>query len=72
MSELINAQGLGCAEPIILAKKALELYDEITIIVDARTALENLRALGNHLGCLIRVTTEIEYIYTVHFRKNKG
>lgn len=72
MSELINAQDLGCAEPVILAKKALELYDEITIIVDARTALENLMALGAHLGCLVEATKDAEDIYTVHFMKNKG
>jgi hypothetical protein len=27
-------KGLGCAEPVILAKSALELSDEITIAVD--------------------------------------
>jgi len=43
MSELIDAKGLGCAEPVILAKRALELHDEITILVDEQTALDNLR-----------------------------
>jgi TusA-related sulfurtransferase len=34
MPELIDAKGLGCAEPVILAKRALKLHDEITIVVD--------------------------------------
>jgi len=69
MSELINAKGLGCAEPVILAKKALESRTEITIVVNELTAMENLRALGVHLGCLVEATMEAEDIYTIHFRK---
>ena len=73
MSELINAQGLGCAEPVILAKKALESRDEITIVVNEYTALENLRALGAHLGCLVEVTSKVgdSYLYLVHLRKKR-
>ena len=46
MSELIDAKGLGCAQPVILARDALDLCDEVTIVVDERTALENLKLLG--------------------------
>ena len=56
MPELIDAKGLGCAEPVILARKALEIYDEITILVDEPTALKNLKALGIHAGCTVDVT----------------
>ena len=71
MSELINAKGLGCAEPVILAKKALDSLDEITIVVNEATAMENLRTLGTYLGCFVEVTTEAERIYTVHLRKKQ-
>jgi len=72
MSELIDAKGLGCAEPVILAKKALESRDEITVVVSEPTAMENLRALGVHLGCLVEAAKEAEGIYTVRFMKHKG
>lgn len=69
MSELIDAKGLGCAEPVILAKKALELHSEITIVVDATTALENLKAFGMYAGCVVNVIKESGEAYSVHFRK---
>lgn len=69
MSELINAKGLGCAEPVILAKKALDSLDEITIVINEATAMENLRTLGTYLGCSVKVTTEANCIHTVYFRK---
>jgi len=69
MSELIDAKGLGCAQPVILARKALELCDEITIVVNEPTALKNLRALGIHAGCEVNITGESGDIYSVHIRK---
>ena len=69
MSELIDAKGLGCAEPVILAKNALELNDEITIVVDRQTALENIKALGMHVGCVVDVTGKPGDAYSVHLRK---
>lgn len=71
MHEFINAKGTGCAEPVILAKKALELYDEITIIVNARTALENLMAFGMHSGCIVTVTEEPGETYTIRMKKSE-
>jgi hypothetical protein len=76
MSELIDAKGLGCAQPVILARMALELNDEITVVVDERTALENLKLLAMHVGylgihmkCLVDVTAESGNIYWICLRK---
>ena len=78
MSELINAKGLGCARPVVLARNALELHDEITIVVDERTALDNLTLLGMQAGCLglhvrylVDVTGKHEDIYWIHLRKGR-
>jgi hypothetical protein len=78
MSALINAKGLGCAQPVVLAKNALELYDEVTIVVDERMVLENLKLLGMHIGslgmhvrCLTDVTGEPGDIYWIHLKKKK-
>lgn len=69
MPELIDAKGLGCAEPVILARKALESYDEITIVVDEPSALKNLRVLGMHTGFMVNVTGEPGETYAVHIKK---
>jgi hypothetical protein len=45
------------------------LHDEITILVDEQTALENLRVLGMHAGCLVNVTGEPGKTYSVHLKK---
>jgi TusA-related sulfurtransferase len=69
MSELIDARGLGCAEPVILAKNALDLCDEVTLIVDARAALENIKALGKYSGCVVDVTEEPGNVYYIRLKK---
>jgi len=69
MPELIDARGLGCAEPVILAKKALESHDEIILIVDAHIALENIKALGLHMGCLVDVTGQPGETYSIRIRR---
>ncbi|HRV23580.1 MAG TPA: sulfurtransferase TusA family protein [Syntrophorhabdaceae bacterium] len=55
MPELIDAKGLGCGVPVILAKKALESHDEITVLVDDIPNLENLKVLARHLDCMVNV-----------------
>jgi TusA-related sulfurtransferase len=59
MSELINTKGLGCTQPVISARNALELYDEITIVTDERTAMENLKLLGMH----VRIFRDVRRIF---------
>ena len=63
MSQLIDARGLGCAEPVILAKKGLDLHDEITIIVDQpRQPLKTSRPWDTHTGCSVDITGEGEVL----------
>lgn len=69
MSVLIDAKGFGCAQPVILARNALELYDEITIVVDERAALENLKILGMNAGWMVRVTEELGGICSIRLSK---
>jgi hypothetical protein len=79
MSQLIDAKGLGPAQPVVLARDALDVYDEITIVVDERRALENLELLGMHQGyldtrvaCLVDVTGGPGDIYWVRLRKPRS
>ena len=52
MSEIriVNATGLVCPQPVVLAKKAIEKNEQVKVIVDNETALENVRRLGTKMG----------------------
>lgn len=49
--KIVNATGLACPQPVILAKEAIEKNERVKIIVDNETALENVKRLGAKLGC---------------------
>jgi selenium metabolism protein YedF len=52
----IDARGKACPMPVILAKKEIDGgCQDITVLVDNRTAVENLTRLGNSAG--MRVTS---------------
>ena len=52
----IDARGKACPMPVILAKKEIDGgCQDLTVLVDNRTAVENLTRLGNSAG--MRVTT---------------
>lgn len=53
MSEIkiVNAAGLACPQPVVLAKQAIEANEQVKVIVDNETALENVKRLGAKLGC---------------------
>mgnify|MGYP000849112368 CR=1 FL=1 len=62
MSELIDARGLSCPQPVMMAKKALDSSkeSELEIMVDNATARDNLLRLAKHSGCKADVTSDGE------------
>ena len=47
----IDARGKLCPQPVILAKKEIDGgCRDLTVLVDNRTAVENLTRLGNSAG----------------------
>ncbi len=72
MSEIINAKGLACPEPVILTKKALESHNEITVLVDNMTALENIKRLAASAGCSVTVTDEPGGAFRIILKKQAG
>ncbi|OHD67904.1 MAG: hypothetical protein A2W19_06545 [Spirochaetes bacterium RBG_16_49_21] len=72
MPEIINAKGLACPQPVILTKKALEASDEVTVLVDNSTALENIKRLASSAGCSIEVAGETEGVFKIHLLKKPG
>jgi len=56
MKTTVDARGLACPEPVLRAKKAIAANDEVTVIVDNETAVENIRRLAAKSGCRFSVT----------------
>lgn len=72
MSELINAKGLTCPQPVILTKKALEAYAEVAVLVDNTTAVENIKRLASGAGCSVKVTEEPGGTFRIDLKKQAG
>ena len=72
MPEFIDAKGLGCAQPVILARAALEIHDEVTIVVDARIPVDNISALALHAGYAMEVSEKPGKIYSIRLAKRNG
>jgi len=51
----VDARGRACPEPVLLTKKALEESGEITVIVDSRTAEENVKRFALSMKCRVRI-----------------
>lgn len=51
----IDARGLACPQPVLLAKKAVEETGSCTIYVDNAAARENVSRMARTLGCEVTV-----------------
>lgn len=69
----IDALGLLCPRPVILAKKLIkeENPSEFTVLVDNEIATENLSKMADQLGYDTKVEKE-DKIYRVEFKKVEG
>ena len=52
MAEPIDARGLSCPQPVMLTRRAIkdETGDEVVILVDSVTQLENCTRTAERLG----------------------
>lgn len=56
---VVDARGKACPEPVLLTKKALEIYKNgIDVLVDNVTARENIKRFVKNLGYNINVKEE--------------
>ena len=69
----IDALGLLCPRPVILAKKLIKEENpaEFTVLVDNEIATENLSKMADQLGYDTKVEKE-DKIYRVEFKKVEG
>jgi len=72
MPEMIDARGLACPQPVILAKKALEHSAELTVRVDNMAAVENVKRLAKSQGCRVTVTDEQDRTWTLTLTRESG
>lgn len=67
MSEIkiVNATGLACPQPVVLAKEAIEKNEKVKVLVDNETALENVTRLGTKLGCDVATEKKEKGIFEI-------
>lgn len=59
MNMTVDARGLSCPQPVILAQKAIANGKfPIEIYVDTVTSRENVRRMAEHLGCRVEITPQ--------------
>ncbi len=71
MSEIINAKGLACPQPVILTKKALDSHDELVVLVDNTTSLLNVKRFASSSGYAVDVTEESDGIFRIDIKKKQ-
>ena len=56
MAKKVDARGLSCPQPVILARNAISAGDfPIEVLVETVTSRENVRRAAEKLGCAVRV-----------------
>lgn len=56
MVKTVDARGLSCPQPVILARKAIQAGQfPIEVLVETVTSRENVRRASEKLGCQVRV-----------------
>lgn len=72
MSDLIDARGLSCPQPVILTMKALAaLPPTCEVMVDNPTARENVTRFAEHAGYRVSAIKESES-YRLSLIKSSG
>jgi selenium metabolism protein YedF len=71
MKREIDARGLNCPEPVMLAKKAIEDGGDCVIIVDNEAARDNVCRMAKSQGCTANVE-EGENTFSIHITAGKG
>ncbi len=63
MSQIIDARGLSCPQPVVNSRKALEAHDTIITIVDNMTAVENIRRMAASMKCIVSEEKKVDGFY---------
>ena len=56
MAHTVDARGLSCPQPVILARNAIQTRKfPIEVLVETVTSRENVRRAAEKLGCKVKV-----------------
>jgi len=56
MAQSVDARGLSCPQPVILARNAIKAGEfPIGVLVETVTSRENVRRAAEKLGCTVQV-----------------
>ncbi len=53
--KVVDARGLSCPEPVLLAKQAIDSIPSgtIEVLVETTTSRDNVTRMARHLGCSV-------------------
>ena len=59
MSTTVDARGLSCPQPVIMAQKAIgEGIFPVEVLVDTVTSRENVRRMAERQGCKVEIVQQ--------------
>jgi len=72
MSEIVDARGLSCPEPVLLTLEAIKRLNkgEIEILVDTDTSKENVSRAAQSMGWQITEISQEGTAYKVKIKKD--
>jgi TusA-related sulfurtransferase len=70
-TKIIDARGLSCPQPALLARQALQKTGKgtIEVLVDTTTALENVSRLAKNAGWTVNVEIQPQENYRIVIKK---
>jgi TusA-related sulfurtransferase len=72
-TKTVDARGLSCPEPVLLARQAIKSLESgtIDVLVDTVTSRENVSRTAQSLGCTVEVTSQHDNSFVVHVQKGR-
>jgi tRNA 2-thiouridine synthesizing protein A len=69
--ETVDARGLSCPEPVMLANKAIKKLSKgtIEVLVDSGTARDNVSRLGKNSGWVVTVEEQPDGSHRIVLKK---
>ena len=72
-SKTIDARGLSCPEPVLLARQAIDSIERgtVDVRVDTVTSHENVTRMARSLHCVVEVIPQDDSSFVVHITKGQ-
>lgn len=72
MSEVVDARGLSCPEPVMVTKNALQKTDEseVTVLVSSSVAKDNVSRTVSKIGWTVASVEEEEDGFKLNLQKS--